>query len=141
MPAYVATPVVQTVVQNASAPSLYTAQPSSPQRLLRGPTHPSSRTGENMPYRSCPIHSSKTLMTELVGASDIIPSFSPISLRMLTTVQWALKRMSAFERHPSVTEQAVSNTWKISLALFINSACVVLLVNLPNSYSVSARNC
>lgn len=44
--------------------------------------------------------------------------------------------MGVYERHPSVTEQAVSNTWKISLALFINSACVVLLVNLPNSFTV-----
>ncbi|CAM9195598.1 unnamed protein product [Ectocarpus fasciculatus] len=51
-------------------------------------------------------------------------------------LKWVLKRMSTYERHPSVTEQAVSNTWKISLALFINSACVVLLVNLPNSFTL-----
>ncbi|CBJ27933.1 conserved unknown protein [Ectocarpus siliculosus] len=51
-------------------------------------------------------------------------------------LKWVLKRMGTYERHPSVTEQAVSNTWKISLALFINSACVVLLVNLPNSFTL-----
>lgn len=51
-------------------------------------------------------------------------------------MQWVLKRMGVYERHPSVTEQAVSNTWKISLALFINSACVVLLVNIPDSFTV-----
>ena len=56
-------------------------------------------------------------------------------------VQWALKRMGLFERHPSVTEQAVSNTWKISLALFINSACVVLLVNIPSSFTVRSSKC
>ncbi|CAN0219010.1 unnamed protein product, partial [Laminaria digitata] len=47
--------------------------------------------------------------------------------------------MGDFERHPSVTEQAVSNTWKIALALFINSACVVLLVGISESISVSAK--
>lgn len=59
---------------------------------------------------------------------------------LLVPLQFVLKRMSAFERHPSVTEQAVSNTWKIALALFINSACVVLLVNLPGPFSVSVQN-
>eukprot|EP00903_Cladosiphon_okamuranus_P009173 g8761.t1 len=51
-------------------------------------------------------------------------------------LKWVLKRMGVYERHPSVTEQAVSSTWKISLALFINSACVVLLVNIPDSFTL-----
>lgn len=46
--------------------------------------------------------------------------------------------MGTFERHQSVTEQAVSTTWKIALALFLNSACVVLLVGWSESFSVSA---
>lgn len=66
-------------------------------------------------------------------------NLSPLALVALT-LQHALKRMGIYERHPSVTEQAVSTTWKIALALFINSACVVLLVNLPESFSVRSED-
>ncbi|CAM9191176.1 unnamed protein product, partial [Discosporangium mesarthrocarpum] len=48
-----------------------------------------------------------------------------------------LKKMGTFERSRSVTSRDISVTWKISLALFINSACVVLLVNTPLSFWVS----
>lgn len=68
----------------------------------------------------------------------IFPS-PPLPMLARTNAQWVLKRMGVYERHPSVTEQAVSSTWKISLALFINSACVVLLVNIPDSFTVSAK--
>eukprot|EP00904_Undaria_pinnatifida_P004196 jgi/Undpi1/13778/HiC_scaffold_9.g03429.m1 len=66
------------------------------------------------------------LLTLIASANVVFINFG---------LKYVLKRMGDFERHPSVTEQAVSNTWKIALALFINSACVVLLVGISESIS------